>query len=152
MVAVPEPTPPTRPPEAVAIAALELDQVPPDVPSIKVISDPTQTAEGPEIVPAVGLEPTVIVAVVSALPQPLVVTEYVIVALPAPTGVTSPELLIVAMAVLLQLQVPPLTVSDKEPGVPRQNAVAPLMIPAEATALTVTGKVATAVPQLLVNE
>ena len=74
-----------------------------------------------------------------------------IVAVPAETGDTRPEALIVATAVLLLLHVPPPTVSLSDEPEPTQNDEGPVMIPAVAIALTVTGKVAEDVPQLVVT-
>ena len=70
------------------------------------------------------------------------------VALPTLSGDTMPVALTVATAVLLLLQVPPLTVSVRDAGVPAQKVDGPPMVPAVATVLTVTGCVAMAVPQL----
>ena len=49
-----------------AIAALLVIHVPPEVPSVKVIFEPTQTDEGPAIEPAAGDGLTVNVVVVKA--------------------------------------------------------------------------------------
>ena len=58
-----------------AIKLLELCQLPPVMVSVRVIVDPTQTLDEPEMLPANGSEFTVIVLDVEAVPQ-LLVTEY----------------------------------------------------------------------------
>ena len=65
---------------------------------------------------------------------------------------TTPVLLIVATAVLLLLQLPPVAPSVKEVDEPAQTAAAPLIVPADGSGLTVTICVAAAVPQLFVTE
>ena len=63
MVVVPPPTPRTTPaPETVATDVIVLLQTPPGVGSESVIVLPTQTVDGPVIVPAVGATATVTVA------------------------------------------------------------------------------------------
>ncbi len=71
-------------------------------------------------------------------------------AVPAVTPVTTPDELTVALAVLLLLHAPPVTVALRAMLLPAQTVVAPEMVPAEGVLFTVTFIVATAVPQLLV--
>ena len=70
------------------------------------------------------------------------------VALPAATPVTVPAASTVAIAVLLLLQVPPLTVSARPVERPRHTVVAPVTAPAPVSGLTVAVAVATDDPQL----
>ena len=73
------------------------------------------------------------------------------VALPVATPVTLPPASTVATAVLLLLQVPPLTASVRDTAAPIHTAEGPLMVPAEAVRLTVIAAVAVAVPQTVVE-
>ena len=85
--------------------------MPPLTPSVRVmVAPPTQTTDGPDIVPAVTVVPMLIAILAVAVPQP-VVTVYIIVSRPADTGVTTPELLIVARPLVID-QVPPDTVLE----------------------------------------
>ena len=43
MVAIPDATPVTTPPDTVAMDELEVDQLPPDALSLKVVMEPAQT-------------------------------------------------------------------------------------------------------------
>ena len=63
-----------------------------------------------------------------------------------------PVVLTVACAVLEELQVPPVEVSDSVMEAFWQTVVGPVMAPTVAAGLTVMGAVAVAVPQLLVTE
>jgi hypothetical protein len=56
------------------MAVLPLLQVPPEVVSVKVMVLPTQTVEGPVMVPAPVPGVTVMVVLVAAVPQLLVTT------------------------------------------------------------------------------
>lgn len=60
------------------------------------------------------------------------------VVVPAVTPVTTPEVPIVATAVLLLAQVPPLTVLVREVVRPVHTLAEPEMVPADGAALTVT--------------
>ena len=73
-------------------------------------------------------------------------------AVPTATPVTTPVELTVAIALLEELQVPPLAVLVSVKDEPGQRGVAPLIAPASGKALTVTLAAALAVPQLLVTE
>jgi hypothetical protein len=74
------------------------------------------------------------------------------VAAPADTPVSTPVVLIEAIAALLVLHTPPEAVSDNALVAPTHIEVVPLIVPADAAELTVTAWVALAVPQLLVTE
>ncbi len=108
----------------------------------------SHTATGPEMVPAFASAFTVISRDTVAFPQE-VVTEYVIVVVPADTPVTRPvAALTVAAAVLLLLHVPPaVPVTDKVVEEPAHTPEAPDMLPTPATALTVISLVAANDPQ-----
>lgn len=72
MVTTPGATPVTLPEEiTVAIAVELLAHVPPLILLLKLMKEPTQTAEGPLIVPAEGSGLTVIFADADAVPQPV---------------------------------------------------------------------------------
>ena len=58
--------------------------------------------------------------------------------LPEFPPVTVPVALTVAIAPLLELHVPPVTVSDKLIVFPAQTVVGPLIVPASGAGLTVT--------------
>ena len=75
------------------------------------------------------------------------------VAVPAAIPVTVPVLLTVATAMLLLLQVPPAAAiaSLNVVVVPAHRVVAPDMLPAFGSVLTVTTVVVTAVPQALLT-
>ena len=100
--------PVTIPPVTDALLLLAL-QLPPVVPSVKVIVLPTHTLVVPVIVPAVRVAPTVTDSVVVAVPQ-LLLTVYFIVSVPALTAVTTPDVFMVAW-LLVMLHVPPLPLS-----------------------------------------
>jgi hypothetical protein len=80
--------------------------VPVETLPVKLIALPTQTGELLEAV-AVGIGLTVMVAEVGLLEQPVVELVKVIFALPAPTPVTTPPLVMDAIPALLLDQVPP---------------------------------------------
>ena len=73
------------------------------------------------------------------------------VAVPAVTPVTIPDMPIVATAVLLLLHVPPVVVLLNVVVAVAQTIAVPVMVPATGSGLTVTSIVAVAVPQLLVT-
>ena len=87
--------------------------------------------------------------VAAIVPQELV-TEYRIVSKPDATPVTTPDVLIVALA-LVALQVPPVAPSVKVTGVVEQIPPAPLILPADGKGLTVIAKPAAAEPHALVT-
>ena len=70
---------------------------------------------------------------------------------PALTPVTTPVLVIVATAGVLEVHTPPGVPSVNVVVVPPQRVVVPDMLPALGVPPTVTVAVAAAVPQLLVN-
>ena len=90
---------------------------------------------------------TVIDLVAVAVPQ-LLVTEYVIVAAPAATPVTTPVLLTVATAGEELLHAPPLTDAVSAVVAPVFTELAPETVPAEGVELTVTTFVATVEPDV----
>jgi len=115
---VPDDTPVTTPVPltTVAIVVLPLAHVPPVVPSVKVIVEPTQNGEDAGIANGVVLTVTIVVAV-----QP-VPSEYVIIEVPDNTPVTTPvPLTTVAMVVVPLDQVPPVVPSVNVIVVPEQN-------------------------------
>jgi hypothetical protein len=123
-------------------------QVPPLAVEVKVVTLPTQRAEVPVMVPALGAAVTVITKVEEALAQPPVpLTVYVIVAVPAAAPVTTPALLIGAMLEEVEVQVPPLAVEVKVVTLPTQRAEVPVMVPALGAAVTVTANCAIASEQ-----
>ena len=69
--------------------------------------------------------------------------------MPAPTPLTAPEELTVAMEVLLLLQVPPDVALVKVDDVPIQVVVTPVIVPAEVAGFTVNDVVVNADPQLV---
>lgn len=120
-----------------AIAALLLLQLPPLTASVNVIVDPVQTLAGPLIVPAVGAAVIVTAVVADAVPQ-LLVTVYVIVAVPADTPLTTPvALLMLAIVGELLLHVPPLVVLVSVVVAPTHAVVVPLIVPANGSGSTV---------------
>ena len=70
---------------------------------------------------------------------------------PAATPLTTPAEVTVASEGVALVQVPPVTDSVNEVVAPIHNTLAPEMLPALASGLTVTAIVARAVPQLLVT-
>jgi hypothetical protein len=123
-------------------------QVPPLPVELKVVTLPTQRAEVPVMVPALGAAVTVITKVEEALAQPPVpLTVYVIVAVPAAVPVTTPALLIGAMLEEVEVQVPPLAVEVKVVTLPIQRAEVPVMVPALGAAVTFITKVEEALAQ-----
>jgi hypothetical protein len=68
---VPALIPVTTPPATLAEELL-LDQTPPVAGSVSVIVDPTQTLDGPDIVPAVRNNPMATILVAENEPHPLV--------------------------------------------------------------------------------
>jgi hypothetical protein len=123
-------------------------QVPPLAVEVKVVTLPTQRAEVPVMVPALGAAVTVITKVEEALAQPPVpLTVYVIVAVPAAAPVTTPALLIGAMLEEVEVQVPPLAVEVKVVTLPTQRAEVPVMVPALGAAVTFITKVEEALAQ-----
>ena len=73
------------------------------------------------------------------------------IAVPATTPVTVPAVLMLAMVGLPLLHAPPLAVLVNVVVAATHTLDAPLMVPADAVAVTVTVCVAAVVPQLLVT-
>src|SRR5450432_2128210 len=116
---------------------------------VNVVADPAQTVRAPLIAPATGSGLTVISADAIEVPQVLV-TVYLMVAVPAALPVTTPVELTVATAVLLLLQVPTLVLLLENVVVARTQTVeAPLTIPAFGSGFTVMSFDTEDVPQLL---
>ena len=143
---MPPDTPETTPvaePTVATVVVLDA-HVPPDVVSLSVVVAPAHMVVTP-VMGAIAF--TIVIALVAvALPQ-LFVTMYMAVSLPAVTPVTVPPLVMVAFP-LLMLHEPPLTELDNVIVAPVNTDVAPLMVPAPGTAVTVTFMVATDAPQL----
>jgi len=152
IVAVPAATPVTTPVEAftVATAALLVDQAPPALPLlVNVVVPATQMPCVPLKVPAFGAAVTVTERVAVALEQPPApVTVYVMFAVPAATPVITPEeAFTVAMPTASEVHVPPVFPFDVRVVVPlTQIACVPLSVPALGAAVTVTVRVAVALP------
>ena len=129
-------------PLIVATEVLLLLKVPPVVPLASVTDVPVHSEVGPVVAAGVdGAESTVSERVATAEPQ-LLLTVYDTVTTPVATPVSVPVAEMVAVAVLLLRQVPPLTALAKVMAAPRQTLVAPVMVPADAAGLTVTTLVA----------
>ena len=122
---LPAESPVTIPATTFALVLLLL-QTPPGVGSVKVIDEPTHTTDGPDILPTVEEGTTVTVFVDTVVPHPLV-TEYMIVSIPAVIPVTTPPTT-VAVALLLP-QVPPAVVSVKIIDDPIQTFDGPFIAP-----------------------
>ena len=99
-------------------------QVPPVV-GDKVVVLPVQMVVGP-VTETVGL-PVMVTTVEGLELHPVVALVNVKVAVPAPIAVTTPELLMVATAVLLDVHVPPLE-GDKEVVDPTQTGFDPVTV------------------------
>ena len=102
----------------------------------------------PLSVPAEGGVVTVIVRVATASghpPEP--VTIYLMIAVPADTAVTRPEVSTVATAEVLLLHDPPITLDENCPVVPAHRFWLPLSVPADKVAVTFTMRVALAFAQ-----
>jgi len=138
IVVKPDETPVTTPVALmVAAAGLLLLHTPPDTASVRVMFRPMHTLAGPLMVPPTGEGFTVTALVAVAVPH-LLVTEYVMVAGPPLTPVTTPVAPTLATAALLELHTPPAAASVRVLVVPWHNVVVPLMLPAAAAAPTVT--------------
>jgi hypothetical protein len=101
------------------------------------------------MVPAIGKGMTVIVLVVSALPQ-LLVYMYLIVSVPPDTPCTTPDET-VAIPVKELVQVPPDTVSVSVILVSAQTVDEPDIVPARGIGFIVSVSLVALVPQLLVT-
>jgi hypothetical protein len=116
---VPEDTPVTTPVPLTTVATpvLALAHVPPVVPSVRVIVEPTHTGDDPGIADGVVLTVTTVV-VVQPVPR-----EYVIIDVPDIIPVTTPvPPTTVATVVVPLVQVPPVVPSVKVIVVPAQKA------------------------------
>ncbi len=126
----------------VATLVVLLDQVPPVVELVSVVVAPWHTMAVPDI-PA-GDALTVTFFVTDPMQPAPVVTVYVIVAVPAPVPVTTPDVPTVATGVLLLLHVPPDVASESVMADPVQTFPGPDMAAMEGRAFTVTTAVAVA--------
>ncbi len=148
IVAVPDATAVTTPVElfTVATPASLLDHAPPEFPlELNVVVPFEQIACVPLSVPAFGAVVTVTVLVaVSFAHPPVPVTMYLMVVVPAATGVISPVLAsTVAIPVFTELNVPPVLPSVVNVVVPSEQIDwVPLSVPAFGSVVTVTVLVA----------
>jgi hypothetical protein len=128
-VAMPFTTPDDEP--MVATPVLLLTQVPPVALFVKVVVPPTHALSVPPIAPGAAF--TVTTDVAKQPPGKV----YVIVDVPAPTALTTPEALMVATVVVALCQVPPEAVFPKEDVPPTHSPKLPEIVP--GVALTVNG-------------
>ena len=148
MVAVPAPLAVITPVELFtdAILVLSLDHAPPALPlELNVVVPLTQIESAPLTVPALGAVVTVTVLVaVSFAHPPVPVITYLIVVVPAATGVIAPVLAsTVATPVFTVLNVPPVSPSLINVVVPSEHTDwSPLNTPALGSVVTVTVLVA----------
>lgn len=126
-------------------------QVPPVVALLSAVVEPAVNEAVPVIDPTLAEEFTVTAFVAVAVPQ-LLLTVYVILAVPLDTPVTTPVLLTMAMPVVELLHVPPPTLFVNVVVLPGHTVLAPVIVPGLTVELTVTVFVAVAVPQLFVTE
>jgi len=129
MTEVPADTPVTIPvvDPTVAIEVAELDQVPPEVVLIHCSDDPIQIGVFPDMVWATGA--VIVTVFVAVLTHPPMVTEYVIVAVPADTPVTVPfDEPTVAIDVAELVHVPPVVVLVQVWEEPIQIGVVPVIV------------------------
>jgi hypothetical protein len=134
-----------------ATAVFDDDQVPPASPlDDKVVVAPWHKDETPLITPAFGPDKTVIVIVAKSDPEqdPDPFTVYVIVAEPAATPVTTPELLTVATEVLEVVHAPPASPFEViDVVLPTHTLAVPLNVPASGPVVTVMESVARSDPE-----
>jgi hypothetical protein len=123
-------------------------QVPPLAVEVKVVTLPTQRAEVPVMVPALGAAVTVTTRVAEALAQPPVpATVYVMVAVPGEIPSITPALLIDTLVASVVVQVPPLVEEVSVDDVPTQRDALPVIVPAVRGAVTIIAKVEDALEQ-----
>jgi hypothetical protein len=152
MIAEPDATPVTKPPELTeAIAALLVVHEPPAIASESSDELPGQTIVVPVITPGSGNVEMVTNVVAAATPQ-VVVTVYEIIDVPFATPVTTPDVLIVATDVVTLLHTPPVTRSVSVVVEPGHVVVVPEIVPASGSGSTVIIIVSYTVPQVLVTE
>jgi hypothetical protein len=150
IVAEPDATPVTSPVMefTVATAASSLVHTPPDVVLVKIVVDPTHALFVPPMAASVGNALTFTVACALET-QLLVVTVYVIVAVPAATPVTTPVLeFTVATDALDDVQTPFAVALVKVVVEPAHTSVVPLIAATTGIALIVTVVLAVAVQPL----
>ena len=147
-MAVPGAFPVTNPEETLAVPGAELDHVPPDAELLSDVVAPAQTEEEPVIMPALGSGFTVTVIKVEAEPHELV-TITIMLVVPEPIAVTIPPETVATDGLLL-LHVAPDAVSVSVSVPNRQRLLAPIIVPASGSGLTVITAVAVLLPQVLV--
>ena len=153
IVDVPADTPDTTPLPFIVATPVDTELHVPSVPVVdKVVVPFEQTSVVPLMLPAFGADVTVIVLVAVSFAQaPEPVTIYLIIDVPADTGVTSPLPFIVATPVDTELHEPPVPVVDKVVVPFEQIDVVPLMLPAFGAVVMVKFKFAIeSQPKLLV--
>ena len=144
IVSIPEDTPVTNPPDTMALPLVVLHK-PPEEASAKVIVEPVQTIDGPEIVPGLGNGFIVTRREAVAVPQTFV-TEYFTVSTPADIPVTNPPET-VAFALVTD-HIPPGAISVKVVVAPVHIAEMPRIVPALGNGLIVTILLTVVVPQV----
>jgi hypothetical protein len=117
----------------VAIPVDPLLHEPPRTASVKVVDEPMHTCSVPPIVAGNGFTVTTSVTV-----QPVTGAVYVMVAVPAETPVTMPDVPIVAIPVLPLLQEPPEVVSLSVVVAPWHMVGVPVMAPGSGSMIIVT--------------
>jgi hypothetical protein len=147
MVAMPVDTALTTPVAlTLATEALLLLQVPPVVASLRVLVDPTHSVVRPLMLPATTEGSTTMSAVAIDVPHAVVML-YDMMAVPADTAVTRPVVPTVAIDASLVPHTPPAMVSVNDRVAPAHMVVVPMISPGSGMVFTLTGRVATAVPQ-----
>jgi hypothetical protein len=134
----------------VAIAGVPLLQLPPEVVLLSVIIEPTQTAVGPVIVPALGVEVTVIDCVSATLPHVLLMV-YEIIVVPTAIGIIVPVEVTLAMPGTVLDHVPPVVASVKVEDEPIQILLTPTIVPALGCGFTNIVLSTEVVPHVLVD-
>jgi hypothetical protein len=132
-----------------AMALLLLLHIPPVVALLNEVVFEGQTVAVPVIVPAFGNSFTVMVVSVADVPQ-LFSSVYIMVAVPAVRPATVPFVPIVATAVLLLVQVPPLVALASVFVALGHTVIVPVIALTFGTVLTVAVVFVVAVPQVLV--
>ena len=149
MVSMPADTPVMLPEVDTAALLFAAVHAPPVTASVSDIAAPTQTADGPDIVPALGIGFTVTIALADKVPQ-LLVTEYWIVSIPCESPVTRPELVTNAW-LFVAFHDPPVAEEVSVMDAPTQTEESPLMVPVPVDGLMVISILEDAVPQPLVT-
>ena len=151
---MPAVTPVTIPavPSTVAIAVRLLDHVPPDGLPARVVVDPAHIACVPVTVAVIGTSTSTVVVAIALTPGHSVGAEYEIIAVPAPSPVTTPDdEFTEATAVLPLNQPPPLCPVGSLRVIvdPAHTAAGPVIAPGSGSTVIAYGA-AGKEPQLLV--